>query len=66
MLSIIDVLNAVVCCENEDAISSVSAFQRFGVTRDGIDLSYDATRDWCLAQWLILRSLLGRAPGSGT
>jgi hypothetical protein len=45
LLSINDVINAVVCPSdgNDDAVApNGDTFQRFGVTEDGIDLSYDA------------------------
>ena len=45
LLSINDVINAVVCPSDGDDDAEVpngNRFQRFGVTEDGIDLSYDA------------------------
>ena len=45
LLSINDVLNAVICRSegaDDDAAPNDETFQRFGVTEDGIDLCYDA------------------------
>lgn len=44
LLSINDVINAVVCHSDgdDDGVFDDDTFQHFGVTEDGIDLSYDA------------------------